>query len=86
MHWNFDVTDIEILEIEDKEIHAIIRPRRLAPWMISGVYAKPNRPDKIRIFNNLESKSTNFDMPWLAQNISMKSISLTENKGPVLRL
>lgn len=65
MLWNSDVTDVEILEIEDHGIHAIIRPRRLAPWMISGVYAKPNRPDKTLIFNNLESKSTNFDMSWL---------------------
>lgn len=65
MLWNQSDIDVEITEVEDQGIHAILRPRRQDPWMVSGIYAKPYHQDKVRIFNSLENISKTRNLPWL---------------------
>ena len=65
MLWNNSDIEVEIINIEDQAIHVVLRPLRQDPWMISGVYAKPNKQDKIRIFNSLEALSHQSTLPWL---------------------
>lgn len=61
MRWRY----VEVVEIDDQGIHAIIGPLNLDRWLLSGIYAQPRKPNKIRLFNKLRSVSASMELPWL---------------------
>lgn len=46
MLWNQLDIDVEVTEVEEQGIHAILSPCQQEPWMISGIYAKPDHQER----------------------------------------
>ncbi|KAL6535724.1 hypothetical protein OROHE_012568 [Orobanche hederae] len=66
MLWNEDNLDVDFVEVEDQGIHAVISRHQHEPWLISGIYAKPRKVDKLRIFSQMRRLSAANNLPWLA--------------------
>lgn len=67
MLWNSDFVEVDIKYVEDQCIHALVGPKKQEKWLLSEIYAKPHKEDKMHVFNNLESMARSIDIPWIVQ-------------------
>lgn len=72
--------DVDILDIDDQGIHALIGLLQQNQWLMSGTYAKLNKVDKIRCFSKLEEISKLANRPWLVTRDLTKLVTLKRNR------
>ncbi|KAK4480848.1 hypothetical protein RD792_011700, partial [Penstemon davidsonii] len=81
MLWRREEVKVEVIDMDQQAIHAIIAPKLGQDWLCSGVYAKPNPSERESFWNKLETLSTTNSLPWLVTGDFNEVANISEKRG-----
>ncbi|KAK4476678.1 hypothetical protein RD792_015838 [Penstemon davidsonii] len=81
MLWRQEEVKVDVIDMDQQAIHAVIAPKLGQDWLCSGVYAKPNPSERESFWNKLESMSTANSLPWLVTGDFNEVANISEKRG-----